>query len=495
MVLSVFAAEERQTTFGQTLQKAGFSVRNASSGTEALQLSVAEMPDVILIDLNLPDMTGFEVCCRLKSHVGTASIPVLHLSDAPFEDKGFTSHLEQGDEAYLTHPVDAPELLTCVRTLLRERQTQLQFNSFLEAAPDAVIIVDFNGQIVRANQQSETMFGYKQQELVGQQVELIVPHRFRERHRDHRTGFAARPSTRPMSAVSDLWGLRKDGSEFPVEINLSPLPGPNGTLIASIIRDVTERRRLEHELRDADRMKNEFLAVLAHELRSPLSAVRIAEQIIRLKVSQTPELEEIIDMVDQQLGLMTRLIDDLSEVSLITKGKLQFRPERVELSGVIKAAAETSRPSIEACGHYLTIQLPSQPIYLNADPARLTQIFANLLNNATKYTENGGQIWLTAAQQQKEVMISVRDTGAGIPAEMLPKVFDCFVQVDQTLKMSQGGLGIGLSLVKGWVERHGGSVEVRSEGAGKGSEFLVRLPLSIALPGEFNGFQTPPDIT
>jgi len=476
-ILSALAAAEHRTNFSQTLQNAGFDVQNTACGAETLRLAVAKMPDVILLDLNLPDMTGFEVCCRLKSHAATAPIPVLHLSDGPFEDMDFTCHLERGDEAYLTHPVSAAELLACVRMLLRERQTQLQFNSFLEAAPDAVIIVDSEGLIIRVNKQAETIFGYKQQELAGRRVELLMPHRLQERHQVHRTKFAACPSTRPMGAVSDLWGLRKDGSEFPVEINLSPLPSPCGTLVASIIRDVTERKRLEQELRNADRIKNEFLAMLAHELRNPLSSVRAAEQLIRLEMPQTPELVEIFDVIDLQLELMTRLVDDLSDISQITKGKMQFHPERVELGGIATAAAESCRPRIEARGHRLTIALPSQPLYLNADPVRLTQVITNLLNNATKYTEHGGQIWLSAEQHGNDVVVSVRDTGVGISAEMLPKVFDCFTQVDRTRKMAQGGLGIGLSLVRGLVEMHGGSVEARSEGVGHGSEFTVQLPI------------------
>src|SRR6056297_1085956 len=381
-VLNAVATEERRSAFRRTLQQAGFEVHDALCGSQSLELAAVTLPDVILLDLHLPDMTGFEVCCRLKAHVATAAIPVLHLADPSFEDVEFAGHVEDGDEAFLTHPVEDVELLACVRTLLRERQTQRQFNSFLEAAADAVVICDCDGKIVRANGQAEKMFGYSQQELSGRQIELLMPQRFREPHCYHRAGFTARPVTRPMGAVSDLWGLRKDGSEFPVEINLSPLPGARDTLIASIIRDVTQRKRLEQELRDADRMKNNFLAMLAHELRSPLSAVRMAEQVLRLEVTQTPELDGIMDIIDRQLDSMTRMIDDLSDVSSITKGKLQFRSEREEFSGVMRAAVEASRSRIEARQHRLIMTLPPQSLYLDADPTRLTQVFINLLNNA-----------------------------------------------------------------------------------------------------------------
>lgn len=237
---------------------------------------------------------------------------------------------------------------------------------------------------------------------------------------------------------------------------------------------------LEQELHASDQMQNSFLAMLAHELRNPLSAVRSAEQILRLEVSQTPEVAEVLDVIGEQLALMTRLVEDLSDVSLIATGMLTFRPQRVELSALMRAVAKACLACIEEDGHRLIVETPSEPVYLDADPARLTQVFVNLLNNAAKYMEPGGQIWFSAEPQGNEVVIAVRDTGVGISPEMLPKVFDCFTQIDGTIEMARGGLGIGLSLVKGWTERHGGSVEARSDGLGQGSEFLVRLPLSVS---------------
>ena len=244
-------------------------------------------------------------------------------------------------------------------------------------------------------------------------------------------------------------------------------------------------RTQTQQLRDSDRRKDEFLATLAHELRNPLAPIRNALQIIRLARNDGPAIEQACMMMERQIGQMVRLIDDLLDVSRITRGKLDLRKERVELASVIKSALDTARPLIEAAGHELTLSLSPQPIYLDADPVRLAQVFANLLNNAAKYTERGGHIWLTTATEQSEVVVTVRDTGIGIPADSLAAIFDMFTQVDQSLERSQGGLGIGLTLVKQLVEMHGGKVEVRSKGQDKGAEFIARLPIvSVTLAPE-----------
>jgi signal transduction histidine kinase len=237
-----------------------------------------------------------------------------------------------------------------------------------------------------------------------------------------------------------------------------------------------ERLRLVNELKEADRRKNEFLATLAHELRNSLAPVRNAVQVLRLRGPDEPELRWGRDVIDRQVDHLTRLIDDLTDISRITFNKLELRKERVELAEVIKGAVESSRPVIEQCGHELTVTLSPEPVYVNGDSVRLAQAFMNLLNNAAKYTERGGRIWLTAERKDSEVVVRVKDTGVGIPPEKLPRLFEMFYQVDPPLERSQGGLGIGLSLVRRLVELHGGRVDAHSTGVGKGSEFTVRLP-------------------
>jgi PAS domain S-box-containing protein len=241
--------------------------------------------------------------------------------------------------------------------------------------------------------------------------------------------------------------------------------------------DIDDTKRAEEALQEADRRKDEFLATLAHELRNPLAPIRNAVELLRRAEGQADLSEKARGMMERQLGLMVRLIDDLLDISRITRGKLQLRKERVELAAVVPSAVEAARPSIDAQAHELTVTLPPQPVYLDADPVRLAQVFLNLLTNAAKYTEKGGHIWLTAERQGGDVVVSVRDTGIGIAAEHLPRLFEMFSQLTPALERSQGGLGIGLALVRGLVELHGGSVEARSGGPGLGSEFIVCLPV------------------
>jgi PAS domain S-box-containing protein len=240
-----------------------------------------------------------------------------------------------------------------------------------------------------------------------------------------------------------------------------------------------ERLRLVNELREADRRKDEFLATLAHELRNPLAPVRNAVQVLRMKGPDEPDLRWGRDVIERQVDHLTRLIDDLLDVSRITRNKLELRKQRVELTEIISGAVESSRPLVEECGQTLTVTLPSEAVYINGDLIRLSQVFLNLLNNAAKYTERGGQIRLTAERHGGDVVVKVTDTGVGIPADKLPRLFEMFFQVDRSLEKSQGGLGIGLSLARRLVELHGGMVEVRSEGFGKGSEFIVSLPVLV----------------
>ena len=262
----------------------------------------------------------------------------------------------------------------------------------------------------------------------------------------------------------------KDGHDKPVRI-------------MGVNMDITERKRQEEALREADRRKDEFLATLAHELRNPLAPIRNAVQYLRMKQPSDPELQNARDIIDRQVQQMTRLVDDLLDVSRISQGKINLQKQRVSLALVVSGAVEASRPWVEAHGHHLTVKMLPHPVYVEGDPTRLEQVFLNLLNNAAKYTPKGGQIVLIGQRQGSDMVVSVRDNGVGIPADKLPGLFEMFSQVEGSLSRSQGGLGIGLHLVKRLVEMHGGSITAHSDGPGKGSEFVVRLPVLVEARG------------
>ena len=248
---------------------------------------------------------------------------------------------------------------------------------------------------------------------------------------------------------------------------------------------LTEAGRVYSEQMLGDLQKRDhFLAVLSHELRNPLTALHTGLQLLTLTRGDAIRDEKTRNMMERQLKQLVRLVDDLLDISRITTGKLVLRLERIEIAKVLREAAEASRALIDLGGHELVLSLPAVPIMVNADATRLFQVFLNLLNNAAKYSEPGGHIHLSAQEQGAEVVVRIRDTGIGIPADALPHIFEIFVQIDTSWKRAQGGLGIGLSLVKEFVELHGGRVEAHSEGNGKGSEFIVFLPLAITIATE-----------
>jgi PAS domain S-box-containing protein len=297
-----------------------------------------------------------------------------------------------------------------------------------------------------------------------------------------------------QQAFSHEYRLRGKSGEYAWVIDAAaPRFDDNGLFLGYIgsVIDITKRKRTEEALRaseaalkEADQRKDEFLALLAHELRNPLAPIRTGLELMRLAGNDPAVVEEVRTTMERQSQQMVRLIDDLLDVSRITRGTMELRKSRVELATVVESAVETARPVIQELGHLLKVDLPKQPIVIDADPTRLAQVIANLLNNAAKYMPRGGQIQLAVGREQSAVAISVKDTGIGIPAEMIDRIFDMFTQVDGSLERAHGGLGIGLTLVKRLVEMHGGTVTARSDGANRGSEFIVRLPIVVELLAE-----------
>lgn len=367
---------------------------------------------------------------------------------------------------------------------VQERTRELSvLASIVESSDDVIISKSLDGRIQSWNAGAEQVFGYPAEEAVGKHISLIIPpERMQEEDEIIR-----RLKMGERIKHFDTVRLRRDGQQVPVSVTTSPIRDETGQIIAAskIARDITERKRSEEELRrlaaqlsEADRRKDEFLATLAHELRNPLAPLRNAVQIFRIAADQQTR-ENARAMMERQLTQLVHLVDDLLDVSRITSGKLQLRKEQVALKAVVDNAIEIARPLIDRMRHALTVKLPDEKLVVDADLTRLGQVLANLLNNSAKYTDPGGRIWLTVERQGSDVVLSVRDTGIGIAAEQLPSLFTMFNQGSRALEQTQGGLGIGLTLVKRLVEMHGGSCEARSEGVGKGSEFIVRLPVVV----------------
>jgi PAS domain S-box-containing protein len=372
------------------------------------------------------------------------------------------------------------------------RASEERFARFMQHLPGLAWIKDSQGRYVYANDDAVQAFGVPREALYGRTDEEVFPQDTAAEFRRHdRRALESGVGIRAIETLE-----HPDGTVHHSLVSKFPIPGPAGetVLVGGMAIDITDRLEMEEALRQADRRKDEFLATLAHELRNPLAPLRNGLQIMRLAGDDRGAVDEARMLMERQVTHMVRLIDDLMDVSRITRGKLELRKERVELAAVVQAAVDTSRPLIHSTGHELSVTLPARPILLDADPTRLSQVFSNLLNNAAKYTEPGGDIALVVERRGAEVAVTVRDSGVGIPAHMLPRVFDMFTQVDRSLEKSHGGLGIGLAIVKRLVKMHGGSVEARSEGHGMGSEFIVRLPVVLSVVhgelGQDEGRQT-----
>jgi PAS domain S-box-containing protein len=371
-----------------------------------------------------------------------------------------------------------------------------QFNrSLMDGTADCIKVLDTDGRLVHMNTPGLCALEIEDfGSVCGQEWKAIWPADAR--------GDIERSVTRAVGGeVSSFQAYFPTAKGTPKwwEITVSPVRDADGGQIVRLLavsRDITERKRAEEQLRqfaaelsEADRRKDEFLATLAHELRNPLAPIRNGLELIKLASGRAATVEKARSMMERQVTQMVRLIDDLMDVSRISTGKLELRKERVPLASVLNSAVETSRPLIEKMGHELTITLPEQPLMVDADMTRLAQVFLNLLNNAAKYSDRGGRIQLNVERQGSDVVVTVKDTGIGLAADQLPHIFEMFTQVDRSLEKSQGGLGIGLTLVRRLVEMHGGTVGARSEGPGKGSEFVVRLPVvvDVSRPQESGG--------
>jgi PAS domain S-box-containing protein len=375
-------------------------------------------------------------------------------------------------------PQDRPERMVGVCLDVTDRRhAEERFRLAVEAAPAAMIMVDQRGKIVLVNALTQQLLGFTRGELVGQSIDQLVPPRYRDRHAEYRAGFIADSRQRPMGGGRELYVLRKDGSEVPVEIGLSPLETADGRFVLAAVTDITQRRQAASALQEADRRKDEFLAMLAHELRNPLGAITNAAQLLKQLGPPEGNLRWARDVIERQAAHLARIVDDLLDVSRISRGQIILRREPILLASAVSLALETAGPLMESRSQRFSSAAAADAIWVEGDATRLAQVIENLLSNASRYTEPGGAISLVLQREASDAVVKVRDTGIGIAAEILPRVFDLFVQAERTPDRAPGGLGLGLTLARRLTEMHGGRLEAFSAGPGQGSEFVVRLPL------------------
>jgi PAS domain S-box-containing protein len=362
----------------------------------------------------------------------------------------------------------------------RIRASEMQLATTLRSIGDAVIATDQSGRVQLMNPVAERLTGWRFAEARNEELDRVFPI-----VNEHTRAAVESPVTKVLRAgivvglANHTLLLRRDGSEIPIADSGAPIFSASGKILGVVLvfRDASAERDLERSMRDADRRKDEFLATLSHELRNPLAPIRQAVGVIRAPAAKPSQIQWSVTVIERQVQNMARLLDDLLDVSRITRGTLEIRKVPVSLRSVLDAAVELTRPVIEAKQHTLTIDCPAD-LLLTVDSLRISQVLGNLLTNAAKYTKAGGDIRVSARQEGSVLVLAVKDNGIGISAEMLPRIFDMFVQVRQAGHLSNDGLGIGLALARGLVALHGGTIEARSAGPGTGSEVIVRLPLS-----------------
>ena len=481
------AAQRYATT--KLLKREGFDVWEAATGTEALE-KARQKPDLVLLDVKLPDISGLDVCRRIKQDPLTASIPVLHLTATYGAGQDQVVALDAGADAYLTQPIEPIVLVATIRALLRTREAENRarqvtawWQSTFDAIGDGVMLLDREGRILRVNRAMAGLLGHTADELIGQSGLPALPGAVRPPD-----GWPAERARRTRERASAE--VERDGRWF--EIVADPVLDEAGEVSAIVrtVKDITERKQSEtrlgdllareqaarHEAEQVNRVKDEFLATLSHELRTPLNAIVGWTHVLRAGGLDAPATARAIETIGRNANLQAQLISDILDVSRIIAGKLRLELRAVDLADVVGEALETVKPAATAKGIKLEAILDPHAVGVTGDPNRLQQVAWNLLSNAIKFTPREGRVQVRLESSNSTVILTVEDNGPGIDAGFLPHVFERFRQADASSTRPHGGLGLGLAIVRHLVELHGGTVEANNRGDGHGAVFQVSLP-------------------
>jgi len=470
------------------LRSAGWATLAAKTGSEAVALAGPSV-DLVILDIDLPDFDGFEVCRRLREQESTAGLPIVHLSATFVRDVDKVHGLQAGANGYLTHPVEPPVLIATVNAFLRGRQTERRlrqseesFRAVFENAVNGIAMFDNEGRISDANPALCRMCGLSLEQLAGSQLNDLM-------RSDERSPGEQQRELRDK----DSWRVvvpwqRPDGVKVWLEWSVSRHAGPHFWL--AIASDITDRIALEAQREQlleserqaradaerANRLKDEFLATLSHELRTPLHSIVGWAEVLR-RAANDPELvREGVDAIERNARAQSQMVGDLLDISRIAAGKVRLEAEMVEFGEIVSGAVASAKIAAES--KEIRVQVLSQPTPVMGDRGRLHQVVANLLANAIKFTPRSGQIWIQLYHTGRDAVVSIRDSGQGMSADLLPTVFERFRQGDGSSSRTESGLGLGLAIVKQLVELHGGTVRAESPGSGLGATFTVVLPLA-----------------
>jgi PAS domain S-box-containing protein len=494
LILNVDDYEPSRYTRSRILRQAGFRVVEADTGAVALEMLNSQQPHLVLLDVHLPDINGFEVCSRIRSNPLTASTLILQLSATSVGVQSKLQGLAAGADAYLTEPLEPEELVANVTALLRMRRAEQALRSahetlqaIVKASPLAILATDLERRVTLWNEAAERLFGWTDREVLGRPLPIVGDAR-----RAESDGLVDQVS-RGETVQFETERISRDGTLIEVRMSVAPLRTDDEvTGLIAVLEDIRDRRRLEREqarlyreAQQANVAKDEFLAMLSHELRTPLNAIAGWVNIMRMRTLDKESFGRALEVVERSTQLQAKLIEDILDVSRIVGGRLRLDVAPADLATIVVEAVERVGPDARQKNLTVRTHIEQRPAVVRGDRSRLDQIFGNLLSNAVKFTTEGS-IDVDLSQRDGRWEVRVRDTGEGIVPEFLPFVFDRFRQADARRSRQHGGLGLGLSIVRHLVEAHGGTVSAESKGHGHGATFTVSLPVAddALVPGD-----------